>query len=402
MLLLICNGDFDQARTRYLIFMHLSGCQTTWKSLPRAWCKASCLESLLSKEVSPHQERDPSRYLFCLTTISGTPPRDLLIPFHLPPRHVVSAAHSSMGTFLTNHRKMMAEFSWDTPPPCSCSSFREKHPNIGGVNHPEDGRWHVASPLDALHVSKRLRFLLGTSAKTLVYPALSSYIEETWAEVQHWAQRHSVPNVNYEDWRNFVRDQWSQHVVSSRTPLSFDDIKYIKSVLTGFVVQGRDHAPNHLHIFCPLLYWRILKSTFGDEEVYTRSLLTPNQAQDFLATMTRKPWLKPYRWGVQEAAKLPCSYLLLKQKKNFLKARPIISYKSFASGRLFQAASSVLNMMLPVVFPSSYGHQSLPEIFQELHQYLSNVDEDIELMEFNQDLVGFFSQVSPRIKLCRL
>ena len=318
------------------------------------------------------------------------PAKDFLIPFHLPPRHVVSAAHSSMGTFLTNHHKMMAEFSWDTPPPCSCSIFREKHPNIGGVNHPEDGRWHVASPLDALHVSKRLRFLLGTSAKTQVYPALSSYIDETWAEVQRWAQRHSVPNVNYEDWRNFIRDQWSQHVVSSRTPLSFDDIKYIKSVLTGFVVQGRDHAPNHLHIFCPLLYWRILKSTFGDEEVYTRSLLTPNQAQDFLATMTRKPWLKPYRWGVQEAAKLPCSYLLLKQKKNFLKARPIISYKSFAFGRLFQAASSVLNMMLPVVFPNSYGHQSLPEIFQGLHQYLSNVDEDIELMEFNQDLVGFF------------
>ena len=139
-----------------------------------------------------------------------------------------------------------------------------------------------------------------------------------------------------------------------------------------------------LRTTCPLLYWRKLKSTFGDEEVYTRSPLTPNQAQDFLATMTRKPWLKPYRWGVQEAAKLPCSYL---------KARPIISYKSFAFGRLFQAASSALNMMLPVVFPNSYGHQSLPEIFQGLHQYLSNVDEDIELMEFNQDLVGFFTSL---------
>ena len=58
-------------------------------------------------------------------------------------------------------------------------------------------------------------------------------------------------------------------------------------------------------------------------------------------------------------------------------------------------------MMLPVVFPNSYGHQSLPEIFQGLHQYLSNVDEDIELMELNQDW-WVFSQVSPRIKLCRL
>ena len=311
------------------------------------------------------------------------PVKDFLIPFHLPPCHVVSAAHSSMGTMLTNHHAMMAQFSWDTPPTCCCSSFRKKHPNIGGVGHPDDGQWHVASPLDALHVSKRLRFLLGTSAKTQVYPAFSSYTDETWAEVQRWAQRHFVPNVTYQDWKNFIRDQRSQHTISSRTPLSFDDIKYIKS----------DHAPNHLHIFCPWFYWRILKSTFGDEEVYTRSRLTPDQAQVFLAMLTRKPWLKPYRWGVQETAKLPCSYLLLKQKKKFLKARPIISYKSFAFGRLFQAASSALNMMLPVVFPNSYGHQSLPEIFQGLHHYLSTVDEDIELKEFNQDLVGFFTSL---------
>ena len=217
---------------------------------------------------------------------------------------------------------------------------------------PDDGQWQVASPLDALNVSKRLRFLLGTSTKTQVYPALSSYVDETWAEVQRWAQRHFVPNVTFQDWKSFVCDQWSQHTTSSLAPVSFDDIKYVKSVLNGFVVQGRDHVPNH----------KILKSTFGDEEVYARSLLTPNHAQAFLGQLTKKPWLKPYRWGVQETAKLPCSYLLLKQKKQFLKARPIISYRSFAFGRLFQAASSALNIMLPVVVQDSYGHQRLMRI----------------------------------------
>ena len=49
--------------------------------------------------------------------------------------------------------------------------------------------------------------------------------------------------------------------------------------------------------------------------------------------------------------------------------------------------------MLPVVFPNSYGHQSLPEIFRGLHHFLSNVDEDVELKEFNQDLVGFFTSL---------
>ena len=153
---------------------------------------------------------------------------------------------------LTNHHAMMAQFSWDSQPQCRCSSFREKHPHVGGAEHPDDGQWHVASPLDALSVSKRLRFLLGTSAKTQVYPALSSYVNDTWLEIQRWAKRHFVPNVTFQDWKSFVCDQWSRHTMYSRAPLSFDDIKYIKSVLDGFVVQGRDHAPNHLHLFCPL------------------------------------------------------------------------------------------------------------------------------------------------------
>ena len=63
------------------------------------------------------------------------PVNDYLVPFHLPPCHVVSAAHSSLGTMLTNHHAMMAQFSWDNPPQCRCSSFRKKHPHIGGVKH---------------------------------------------------------------------------------------------------------------------------------------------------------------------------------------------------------------------------------------------------------------------------
>ena len=128
---------------------------------------------------------------------------------------------------------------------------------------------------------KDFGFFLGTSAKTQVYPALSSYIDETWAEVQRWAQRHFVPNVTYQDWETFIRRQWSQHTIAHLF-LSMTSSTSSLYNIAGYVVQGRDHAPNHLHIFCPLLYWKSLKSTFGDEEVYTRSLLTPNQAQVFL------------------------------------------------------------------------------------------------------------------------
>ena len=50
----------------------------------------------------------------------------------------------------------------------------------------------------------------------------------------------------------------------------------------------------------------------------------------------------------------------------------------------------VINMMIPIVFPGSFGFQALPEIFKNLHAFLREADEDVFLHQQNQDLVGFF------------
>ena len=87
------------------------------------------------------------------------------------------------------------------------------------------------------------------------------------------------------------------------------------------------------------------------------------------------------------------SYLLLKKKKQFLVARPIISYRSFAFARLFRAASMVINIMVPIVYPGSFGFQALPDIFKGLHAFLRDASEDLNLQQYNQDLVGFFTSL---------
>ena len=107
------------------------------------------------------------------------------------------------------------------------------------------------------------------------------------------------------------------------------DVKFIISVVRGFVVQGRDHAPDDLHVFCPNFYWQVLKSTFGDTKVYSaafyhllkhklsykRKLLTNFSSQTDGASIKN--------------ATIPISYVLLKKKRQFAVARPIISYSSF-------------------------------------------------------------------------
>ena len=84
--------------------------------------------------------------------------RDFLIPFHLPPCDVVPAAHLSLGKMLINHHGKMAEFDWNEPPNCNCQEFIQEHPDLDVVTHPDDGQPHVASPLNKLRVSRRLKF----------------------------------------------------------------------------------------------------------------------------------------------------------------------------------------------------------------------------------------------------
>ena len=320
--------------------------------------------------------------------------RDFLIPFHLPPCDVVPAAHLSLGKMLINHHGKMAEFDWNVPPSCSCQEFIQEHPDLEVVTHPDDGQPHVASPLNKLSVSRRLKFWMGVSAKTQVYPSFQQYCEKSWTELSRWASRHFVSGIDKRMWICFLEAQWRLHVPGTKLPLSMTDIKYVRELTKDdFVIQGRDHAPDHLHLFCSRFYWRILRSTFGDLSVYEPSAFTPTQARAFLRHQSQKPWLKRYSWGVHPNADIPISYLLLKKKKQFLVARPIISYRGFVFARLFRAASMVINMMLQVVYPASFGFQALPEIFKNLHAFLREADEDVFLCQHNQDLVGFFTSL---------
>ena len=177
----ICSDDFDHARTPYHTSTHFSGCQTIWRSLPKAWCKASCLEFLISIEVLPHRKRDPSRYLSCLTMLSGTPPRSglqaksFLLKIFLF-RFTYLLAMSFCGPLFDGH--------YTDEPSCNDGSVflghttsmqlltfpKKKHPNIGGVDHPDDGQWHVASPLDALNVSKKTSVFSGNQCQDTGVP----------------------------------------------------------------------------------------------------------------------------------------------------------------------------------------------------------------------------------------
>ena len=134
---------------------------------------------------------------------------------------------------------------------------------------------------------------MGVNAKTQGYPSFQQYLDQSWTQLEKWASRYLVSGINQAECSSFLQEQWQQHIPGAKLPLSMADIKYIREITKEcFVIQGRDHAPDHLHLFCSRFYWYVLRGTFGDQVVYAPSNLTLSQARAFLQHQAKKPWLK--------------------------------------------------------------------------------------------------------------
>jgi hypothetical protein len=218
-------------------------------------------------------------------------------------------------------------------------------------------------------------------------------VKTTWPTLQRWLHHHSIFTVTQQDWQKFVRTQWPDHRSTQHQWIDHADVKYLTHALTDFVVHCRDHAASAIYVYCPYLYWHTLKSTFNDTNIYHHLNITPTQATQYLHNLAQPKWLKQYRWGIDFKATCPISYILMKKKNLYLAARPIISYKGFTYAKLFRATAMTLLYIHQQTWPSTFGHNSLPQNFDNIHNFFQHLPDDIDLIIFNQDLAGFFTSI---------
>ena len=236
--------------------------------------------------------------------------KEHLVPFHLPSTQVVAGKHASIKDVLYNHLRLQRSWSWTTPPQCHCGRLHLHHPELRVV------QGHVASPVRLPSVSRRLRHILGFSAATQVSPSLQHYISTTSSTVKQWMVRNGLNNYDPQAWHHFVASQWNLHSQFAWTTVKKRDLVYLRQ-LQGFVIHGRDHAINEIFIFCPYINWKVVKATFGDQQVYRSITLSPMQTQQYLLQQSRQGWLRFYFWGrtSSSSSSLPIAYILLKKRK---------------------------------------------------------------------------------------
>ena len=67
------------------------------------------------------------------------------------------------------------------------------------------------------------------------YPKSQDYLESTWAQLTKWAKRHHVGGLKPQDWEQLITEQWQLHYPESQYLFSMQHVKFIISVVRGFV-----------------------------------------------------------------------------------------------------------------------------------------------------------------------
>ena len=158
-------------------------------------------------------------------------------------------------------------------------------------------------------------------------------------------------------------------------------MKFIISLVRGFVVPGRDHAPDDLHVSCPNFYRQVLKNTFGDTKVYSASLLSPAHAQAFPQSKASQKWLKPYRWASTRVLwmkkKKKKKQLCCSQAHHFLQQLHIRQVVSCSQHCVKHFASCSISWQL--------WTSNLTRDFSRALAFLNNAPIDSHLQPHNQD-----------------
>ena len=142
--------------------------------------------------------------------------------------------------------------------------------------------------------------------------------------------------------------------------------------LSSWVVIPADHFPSRAHVICASLFATLMHKAFCTGDVF--SLCRESAASFRSEVVTTIPALlqQRYAWGLRLQAPLPTARILPKPTKDWLKARPIISFFRTWAAPLLTVFGALIFELTKVTFPDVPGQLSVQELVQQLWDALSH------------------------------
>ena len=137
----------------------------------------------------------------------------------------------------------------------------------------------------------------------------------------------------------------------------------------------------------------LLHKTFCTGEVFALCRESAASFRAEVVTMIPARLQHRYAWGLRLHAPLPTARILPKQTKDWLKARPIISFFRTWAAPLLTVFGALIFELTKVTFPDVPGQLSVQELVQQLWDALSCADPTEYIQLVSQDLSGFFTSI---------
>ena len=255
----------------------------------------------------------------------------------------------------------------DRPPTCNCHNLSKAFARVTRIHG------HVAASASELALPPHVLEVLSFSASSQIYPGREHFVRTSCALVLKWAKHRNIP-LHADQWLKFVSDQWPLHLRSvSNGAFTWAEIVRIKKLLSRVVVHCQDRQPDHLKIFCPKIFWKGLRSTFLDGNVFSRRPITAEEALLRLPSVVGNLKNK-YPWAIDFKGKLPYGYTLLKEKKQWLTGRSIVAYRSTPLALALKACAILAGAIVPIAFPEGLDVKHNVKLWTSLHALMRRID----------------------------
>ncbi len=314
-----------------------------------------------------------------------------ITPMHVPGNQIRQRQHQKLMDSLHSWKQWSKRWTAGEEPVCKCNAFLKKFPNTNQV----DG--HVAGGAESIGpIGKDLHRILAGSMKDCFYMAKTKYLEVTDLEIRKWLKNHGMPSEAAHLWRAFVETQWPIHLqaIEETDAVEWSTVQHLKQILEPLVAHCEDHAATKLCIFCPKIYHQTLMNTFNNTEVFRTVPTGQAELRLRLPGMVPESIRSRYAWGLDPNTELPKCYIFPKAKKNYLKARPVITFDKTYARTISQALSTILTQMCKIAYPENLHKDSTQSTFRKLHDFMKDLPTLTDQWKFhNDDLVGFFTSV---------
>jgi hypothetical protein len=255
----------------------------------------------------------------------------------------------------------------------------------------------VVSGLEHFDFNRCVHDLTMTGGANAVFPSKTQFVQTSEVRFRRWAKHHHFPNINnlYIRFRDFLQNAWAKHqaALHEQPRWTFRDAKKLIQMLPkNYIIQCEDHAANHIMVFCPVIYHKMMVNTWLDETVFESVDHSIADSKKRIRDCAPPCVQKRYKKLVNFNQDLPYGYLLPKRKKQWLLGRTIIAYSASMVKRLLAILAKAIQMMIHCTWGVHFG-ASMPLAWKAIHAAFQHHDSSRTILLYNQDLVGFFNSI---------